>query len=355
MRKLFFLPLLFLSVSACQTPLFDTPAREASTPGRSRNPPVQSSSFYATSIVFPDDADWRQGDTRDAKVVLWRDGKPVGSVPAGDRPDPDAHYFQDGHLWTWKTVNAVISFFRDGSPFFGLLGDKTLVGMRVVGGTIHTLSQQTGGGFDYCINGQTVFSSPTGVVLGRLDDPDWEGGAFSGDDMGICYAFGLPVQLPDGPIWEYRVMKGGDLLSMFPAVAGGQMYDIRVREGQIYRLEERYGAMCLMKGEELSALTLPEDSHAPHLVWTGEEMLVKGNNLPETLFWTLGADGIRAQTEVRYPPGLYRLFTRRCLVWEEETLAAAFTNELSDEHLLVVNGEEFPARFNGYFTGIYLK
>ena len=357
MRRIVFL-MLFLTVSACKIPLFDTSGRESSIPSRTRPPrdtSALSAHFYATALVFPDEADWRGGDTRDAKIVLWQDGKPVGSVPAGDRPDPDAHHFQDGHLWTWKSVNAVISVFCDGSPAFGLLGEETIVGFLVVDGAVHTLGQRAGGGFDYCVDGQTVFSSPSGVVLGRLDDPDWTGGALSGDPTGVYYAYSLPVQLPDGPVWEYRVMKGGDLLSMIPAIAGGEMYDIRVREGVIYRLEERYGTMCLLKGEDLSALPLPENCRGPHLVWTGEEMLVKGRNPSETLFWTLGADGIRSQTEVSCPPGVYRLYTRRCLACEENTMAMALTNELTDTHLQVINEEEYPSRFNGYYTGIYLK
>lgn len=333
--------LLLLTAFSCKKPLFDTASREAATAGRAsptRETSEPEGRFYATAIVFPDTVDWRQGHSHDAKVVLWRDGKPVGSVPVGDKADPDKHLFQNGHLWTWDTTPSITSVYCDGSPAFGLLGEETFVGFLVADGAVHTLGQRAGGGFSYCVDGQTVFSSPTGVVLGQLDDPDWEGGALCADATGVYYAYGFPVQLPAGPVWEYRVMKGGELISLLPALAGGEMYDIRVREGVIYRLEERYGTMCLLKGEELTALSLPEDSRAPHLVWADGAMQVKGYD---------------EQVSARYPS--YRLYTHRCQVQRDGSVALALTSEASDEHLLVVDDEEISARFNGFFTGIYLQ
>ena len=54
-------------------------------------------------------------------------------------------------------------------------------------------------------------------------------------------------------------------------------------------------------------------------------------------------------------PESYRLYTQRCEARREGIFARALTNTSTGEHLLVVDEEQTPVRFNGYFTGIYIR
>lgn len=399
MRKLTLLLLLFTAVTACKKPLFDVSSREGSSTGRVAPPSAPPDSaeqdihIYATSIVFPDSADWRAGDTRDAKLVLWKDGEPLGSVPAGERPDPLRHRYQAGHLWTDTADDGQTTVSCDGVPLFSFRGEELFAGFLVADGVVHTLGQHPGGGFSYRTDGQEVFSSETGLPMGRAMDPDWEGGALMRDTSAVYYAYRLPVEVQDGDVWEYRVMKDGQLLKMLPAIAGGEVTDIRVKDGVVYRLETRYGGYYMLRGEALTSLGIPLTVQAIRLAPYGGQVVVKavfrkGQDVFGCLLGGAGSNGffhstglqiydlfahdgntyailthedgfvakvVLGEAEVPFPAQAYRLYTQRCVAFREGILAMALSGMGTNDHLFLVNEDPSPVHFNGYFTGIYIQ
>ena len=392
--------LLLIAASACKQPLFDNLERDAPVADRTPQPPLTRDTtqagikVHATAIVFPDSVDWRAGDTHGAKLILFQNGKASGSLSIEGRPDPDKHRFQDGHIWTFSGDGSRTTISCDGSPLFTYAGEETLVGFLVADGKVHTLGQRAGGGFSYRVDGQEVFSSAVGTVLGTSARPEREGGSVTLDGSDICYAYALPVQgTDDESLWEYRVMQGGKLLKSIPAVSDVKLYDILVHQGEVYRLEYRYGQVCLFKGENLTPLDLPEESRSLRLVSADGEILVKGchDEGRDSYYWMRDTDSlryqysarwrhlydiyadkgelaavemdlddcvvkvVRGQMEVKLGFETYRLHTPRCVAYRNGIIALAFTGDVKDiENALLINEELIPVPFNGYFTSIHI-
>ena len=401
MRKLTLLLLLLPAFHACEKPLFDTPAREApdtdrSTPPASAPDTLKSEGgVFVTAIVFPDSVDWRAGDTRGGKLVLFNDDKAIGSLPALDRPDSDWHCYMDGHLWTHIADGTGTTISCDGSLLFSIPVRETLVGFWVAGGVVHTLGQHAGGGFSYRVDGREVYSSPVGTVLGTSAGPEREGGAFLLDGEDVCFAYALPVQgTEDELLWEYRVMRGTEMLKSIPALSGVQLYDLCVHEEEVYRLEYRYGHVCLLRGESLTPLDIPAESHSLRLTVIDGEVLVKGCHYDgwDGYYWIRDAqqiryqyyarwrylynlfanDGetadivldldncvvkvVRGEMEVDLDFETHRLHTPRCVAYKNGTIALALTGDVDyNENILLINDRKVPVPFNGYFTGIYIQ
>ena len=401
MRKLTLLLLLLPAFHACEKPLFDTSDREAPQSHRTTPPPSapdtlkREDGVYVTAIVFPDSVDWRAGDTSGGKLVLFYNEKAIGSLHALDRPDSDWHCFMDGHLWTYCADGTGTTVSCDGSPLFSIPGQETLVGFLVADGAVHTLGQHAGGGFSYRVNGQEASSSPVGTVLGTSASPEREGGALSRDGADICYAYAMPIQVTDDELlWEYRVMRGAQLLKSIPALSGVQMYDIYVHEEEVYRLEYRYGHVCLLRGETLTPVEVPEGSRSLRLAVIDGEVLIKGCHYDglDGYYWIRDAEQIRYQfySRWRYLYNLFandgemavitldqdncvmevvrgekvvdlgfeplRLHTPRCVAYKNGTIALALTSDAdNNENILLINDRKVPVSFNGYFTGVYIQ
>lgn len=401
MRKLFSLLALSVALFSCQRPLFESTSREGTGSGGRIPPPSPPDStryariVYSTAVVFPDSVNWRKGQTQGAKLVLFKDTTPVQMLEADNPPQPDRHTFQDGHFWTFFTDGSSTTVSCDGNLFFEYPGEESPLGFLVAGGEVHTLGQHPGGGFCYRVNGQEVFSSPQGMILSWSANPDWEGGALSRDETGVYYSYALPVKNEEGEIWEYRVMKGGEIRKMIPAVTGSELHDIRVLDGTVYRLENRYGRLCYIRDETLTPLTLPEGAHNLRLTPVDGIMGIKGFHEENRYIhsWIRDADSLlyhhsmlyRRQYEifardqeqsvvildqedcvvlairdstmrVDLPNESYRLHTPRCVQHRKGTLALALTGDTeNEENMLLVNEKKMPMPFNGYFTGIYIE
>lgn len=401
MRKLFSLLALSIALFSCQRPLFESTSREGTGSGGRIPPPSPPDStryariVYSTAVVFPDSVNWRKGQTQGAKLVLFKDTTPVQMLEADNPPQPDRHTFQDGHFWSFFTDGSSTTVSCDGNLFFEYPGEESPLGFLVAGGEVHTLGQHPGGGFCYRVNGQEVFSSPQGMILSWSANPDWEGGALSRDETGVYYSYALPVKNEESEIWEYRVMKGGEIRKMIPAVTGSELHDIRVLDGTVYRLENRYGRLCYIRDETLTPLTLPEGAHNLRLTPVDGIMGIKGFHEENRYIhsWIRDADSLlyhhsmlyRRQYEifardqeqsvvildqedcvvlairdstmrVDLPNESYRLHTPRCVQHRKGTLALALTGDTeNEENMLLVNEKKMPMPFNGYFTGIYIE
>lgn len=405
MRQLSAVFLIGLALVSCRKPSYDPLpramreqdrfsryAREAEQARQDTLPVLPD--VYATAIVFPDSVNWRKGESRKPRLVLFRNGAPVGGISLGERPDPERHRFQAGHVWTDSTDGRRTFIACDGARLFQYEGEERLQGFWADGGTVHTLGQRPGGGVCYRQNGVEFFSSPIGVALGGARDPDWEGGALTRDSSGVYYTIGLPVEADGNLLWEHRVMREGETLKMLPAISGGHLFDVRVYQGVVYRLELRYGRYCLVRDEALFPLALEKEPHNLKLVAVDGTVMVKGYEFlgREPRYFIQGADTVRyfydhptfpmynlfveqgtmhfvlldhedcvisvrkGNTELaEFPLETYRLQTPRCIGLKKGVFALALTHDDASEHLILVGEKQYPISFNGYFTGIYIE
>ena len=352
------------------------------------------SAVWQTALSFPDSVAWRDGDLRDAMLLLFKNGRLQARIPAGDRPDAGRHRFAGGHLWSDSTDGFRTTLSCDGEERFSYDGEERLQGFLVVNGEVHTLGQRPdGNGFSYRINGAEVFSSPSGTVLGWSADPDREGGALFRDSSRVYYTYGIPVRTGNDLVWEYQVMQGSQVYKSLPAMPPGQLLDVRVHGGQVYRLEQRLSGLCLVNGESVKAINGLNAStlRSCKLLPDGERILVKGSSVNArgrscwyrdgdvvlaefsssrllafyydgTISASLEEDGngfvagCRADTlSLQFPQGTYQLSAQRCAQLKEGIFSVALSAASGKEQLVIL--EEGPVKlyFNGYFTGTYIE
>ncbi len=400
MRKLSEFFLLAAFAAACSEPLFDTVPHSVRHDGR---PGVETPSaekhaeepeepegptVYATALSFPAWAAWKDGDQRSPRVILFRNGQQVMSVPSS--ADPERHRYREDHLWTDRSDGEETVLYRDGEVFFRFPGEELFRGFSARGDTVHTLGQRQGReGFSYRMNGEELFSSPVGTLLGSPYDREWEGGAFSED---LCYSYGIPVWQGDQLQWEYRVMRGSHTEKIVPADASRTVFDIRHYRGVTYRSELRSGGMLsLVADETLRQVSTGGEPHLCKLVPLHGEMFIKGYSGSQPAeYWIRGPGGVvasetsayrfydlytdgeekyavsltsdglvrsiwTAQGNLDIPPGTYRLATPLCCDFREGVFAAALSNAVSDEHILVAGSRRDTVCFNGYFTSLQIR
>lgn len=397
LRKTILFLVLVLGAIACQRPLFDTTFR-----GKNGRPPQKAPvpealpeglSVWATAIAFHDTTDWRAGSLGGAGLLLFKNGVRVDSLPALNVIQPEQHRFRIGHLWTNATDGFRTFVQRDGEPCLTYNGEERLVGFLVQDGHLHSLGQKPGGGFSYRIDGEIVYTTDKGLVLGSGADEDWPGGAISQDGGSVYYTYGIAQQSADTPVWEYRLMRGNDIWKVITPPADGQLFDVRVSGGNCYRLERRYDRNCLITGEDVRVLSARGNQDELKLVPCGDGIAAIGNSLmgPARMGWLEQADGSYYQylhlgggrlrlwlwngalTKLLmdpqdclsgvqsgswsedFPAGAYRLQHPRCAAFRDGILSLALTATDGCEHLFWAGGQETPVHFNGYFTGIYIE
>lgn len=346
---------------------------------------------YMSALRFPEGMPWRDGERSGAHIVLWKDGEEVLDLPVEHYPEPDRHRIRGGYLW-WDDSDGASTFvYRNGKEVFRYEGDEILRGLLEVNGKIHTLGQRAGrGGFSYRINGTEVFSHPSAQILGSFDERAWEGGALMLDGDGVYYCFSTP--------FEYRVMKGNELVQRILADEVGKVFDIRVWGGSVYRTQQQGGVgstLVMMRDQTVIPLGLTEydQVHLGRLVPFGNQMLVKGYSTrsgnDEYQYWFRGQNGVVQQQDSDLPladiypdnpegvavyldggrvnriwdgrqilniwPGRYTLYTPACTTLYKGTLYAVLSDAGGNSHLLLKGDQATTFTFNGCFTGIRIE
>lgn len=342
---------------------------------------------YVAALRFPEWASWRDGDFRGAEAVLFRDSVEVAHCPMGTLPDPDRIRIIDGHLWTDIAGNGETAVFCDGSHRLTIPDEELLKGFLIENDTIRTLGQRPGGGgICYRVNGEEVFSASAGTVFGQ----------FERDSSGTHFAYGIPIRKGDAVTTEYHIMNEADELGTFTPNKGGVIYDIRVRDGTVYRSERRGespSSLCLVIGESYHSMDVgtAEEIHQCKLVDCEGEMMIKGYSIMGSLIrhWIRSRDGLRYQVissmgvpDIYLDSGkLAHLITNRdgrvtkvvigdetisapedslylrirsssCADFRGGTFAAALSDTSGRKHRLFLDGRLVPLEFNGYFTSI---
>ena len=236
------------------------------------------------------------------------------------------------------------------------------------------------------------------MVMGSPGQAEWEGGALMRDSTGVYYVYSIPFRQGTERLWEYRVMRGDQLVKLFPAKrSDGKIFDIRVFDGVVWRCERRnssgqslclakddlYLALDMMAGEEvLQARLVPLDG-APAIKGVSEM------DAGDRLYWLRTQAGLRLgvrrqdiqafyydQGAVSYvtashdgtvitlmknfvfmpvEPCRFRLLGERCGAFTDGSFAVALTAVEGTSHQAVIDGKTLPFTFNGYFTSLWIE
>jgi len=406
MRKKIGFLLLFLAAAACRDPLLeslprfmreqDRFAREARKGGHQKDTldpdvplepelPDYVPSVYATALHFRDSVNWRKDSLGQADLLFFIDGRKVLQVPVSTPPDPERHRIWNGHLWSDSTDGHQTVVLCDGQEQFRFDGEEHLQGFLLVNGEVHTLGQHPGrGGFCYRINGEAVFESARGSVLGSPSDPEWRGGALSLDGKDVFYSYS------DG---DYHIMRGAEPFRTLPT--GGTLLDLRAQGQTVYRVEKKGGSLYWIAGETETSLNV----HLPSvlsckIIPYGDTLTLKGrtNAGSACLNWYMDPSThtvrpvIRAQSargqlmllkdswafadvdaagkvlqlarDRDWPPlpaGEYQLATPLDLFVSEKYCAVALTSVNGNTHVIQSDLGEQSYTFNGYFTSVRIE
>lgn len=402
MRKLTALSFLLFLAAACQDPLLDSvprflreqdrfsrDAQGGGKPGEPGDPeaPGYVPSVYATALHFQDSV---------ARLLFFKDGECLLQLPVKNPPDPERHRIWDGHLWTDSTDGHVTVVSCDGQEQFRFEGEEHLQGFLLVNGNVHTLGQRPGrDGFCYRINGQAVFESPRGSVLGSPSDPEWPGGALIPDGEDVYYGYSLPIALKDFVFREYHVMRGAEHYKTIPAGTSDALYDLRVHEGQVMRLEKRGTALYCVAGEEERVLDVPDLVSAKLIKFSHSvtaravsrtlvntfrhwyyipsagilQQVVIGQSERGVLalrdwnwaFADIGPDGRFLKLVYTYkslppaPEGDFTLASPAGLFVSNGHFALALTNTSGNTHVVFSDVGQYSYTFNGYFASVRME
>lgn len=393
---------LTLAVLSCRPALFETPPRSArpygsggtaQRPVEEPEPPAEPViNLYASAYCFPDSVDWRAGAPSSGSLLLLKNGAELLRLPTEGKLEPDRHRIVKGKLWTDRCENGQMIVSCNGQERFRFAGEEVFNGFWVDDDRVYTLGQRPGGGVTFRVNGQERFSSGNGLLLNGPEEAHWEGGAFCVDTGGIYYAYGVPIRKQNQVTWEYRVMNGERTEKTVPLGEGCQMYDIRVWNGTVYRVENRYGALYMVKGENNLFVSL-QSGEAPHyckLVPAGDRMLLKGYSYrPAFTYWfrepddlVLAVTGKPVVSElvmdgehhgylqenaagnilgvywdkdlVFRSDGRHTLTSSRCVQLKKQTFGVALTAATGRRHMLIRQTDTLTIRFNGYFTSVQI-
>ena len=344
---------------------------------------------YIAALRFPEWAAWRDGDFRGAEAVLFKDSVEIASCSVGARPDPERIRIIDGHLWTDIAGDGHTQVFCDGYHRLTIPDEELLKGFIVEKDTIRTLGQRPGGGgLCYRVNGCEVFSSGAGTVFGP----------FSSDSSGTHFVYGITIRKGDASTTEFHIMNGADELATVTPNKGGAIYDIRVRDGTVYRSERRGespSSLCLVIGDSFHSMDVnaTEDIHLCKLISLDGEMMIKGYSIVGNLIrhWIRYKGGIRHQvlssmgvpdiyadgdnlaylitnrdgrvTRIdvadKYFPADDSLFLKirssSCADYRNGRFAAALSDTSGRRHRIFLDGRMVPLEFNGFFTSLKIN
>jgi hypothetical protein len=278
--------------------------------------------------------------------------------------------------------------FCDGQEQFRFDGEEHLQGFLLINGDVHTLGQHPEkGGFCYRINGEAVFESARGSVLGSPSDPEWRGGALSLNGEDVFYSYS------DG---DYHIMRGSKPFRTLAAGTTGTLLDLRAQGQTVYRVEKRNGSLYWIAGETETSLNV----HLPSVISCqiipfGDTLTLKGRThaggttclnwykdpSTHTVRPVIRAQSARGQLMLLkeswafadvdaagmvlqlardrdWPPlpaGEFQLATPLDLFVSENYCAVALTSVSGSTHIIQSDLGEQSYTFNGYFTSVRIE
>lgn len=203
--------------------------------------PLPDTVVYVTGVDFPKDYDWRRdtayGGVR-FNIVVFANGKRTMNIPAGSSdkisPDPDMHRLVQGKLYTNYYDGGRTTIKCNGSEIFSYEGSEVLKGFLADGDAIYTLGQERAGeGFVFRKNGEKVFGSDKGYVLGNISGSPSGTGALTKDNC-ISFIYYIPLYGAPPPRYSWFIVKDGRQETVELPKEINNMLDMKYLHGNIY-------------------------------------------------------------------------------------------------------------------------
>lgn len=351
--------------------------------------------IYAAGIDYPKGYDWVRDTaygTVECKIVLFAGKERILEVEAGPgheiSPEADMFRIRQGHIYTdYSTENETV-IQKDGNLLFRYGGRERIKGFLICGGKIHTLGESRDGkGFSYRIDGKAILERKEGKIVGQMGNPAYEGGALYEDEGHVYFSYtGTSAEKT-----ELFVVMDGEPSKVGLASNTTEVFDCRIRDGKMYRIENRgeavgnpyiicgesvkfcsryingkrtaFGCKILRSGETFLAggYYNYDDSHILRVLWDR-------NGILETAFGALGtyvSDSSRADVttdeggvsivlngeEIRIY-GSYKLFSPVCFSLSDDYYAIALSGP---SPILRYNNIVYPLTINGPLTEIRVE
>ncbi len=254
--------------------------------------------LYVTGVEFPEGYCWQRdssGESAECRIIVFRDGKEVLSVPAGGTANassaPDMHRLVDGHLYTDCSTASGTVISCDGKELFRYDGREMICGFIVKDDGIYTLGQsRKGEGLSLRKNGEKIFSAEAGRVIGNMENSCCESGALyeDGGDMVFCYRNAAGTA--DSGYSSYYVVRNGVQEQLMPDRNIAEVYDIRYVGGVCHIAANLSGAKAapvLYIGEKMVQLQIFAGYHFRmgncRILVDGDDIFVKADYSDD--FW----------------------------------------------------------------------
>ena len=237
--------------------------------------------LYIAAVEYPEGYDWVRDTARgtvDARMLLFKDGECVLSLPAGDRArigtDPDTHHLIGGNLYTTWSDGKRTCIKCNGEDLFDYEGGESITGLLVRDGAVWTLgSKIRGQGYAFRYNGTALSDNPQGTLIGSLYE----------DRGDICYAYGISIQAGNYTIHKYFLADGGEEKEVSIPGDATAVFDIRRVNGVTYAtyLQKSIPTGPILSTESGSRSLGVKETKALYPSWCeilpcGDDILVKG-------------------------------------------------------------------------------
>lgn len=233
----------------------------------STGPDPLEKALYLTAVEFPKGYDWQLdtlfGDSG-ARILLYRNGKKILSVPTGPRelvsPDPDMHHFLKGRLYTEYSDASRTYIGCDGQRLFSYEGREVLKGLMVKDSDVFTLGQdRSGEGISLRKNGELLFKRAGCLPCGDLFDVAYDPcGALYEDGAALCFGF---IEPSSGRWFLYCA---GSVQELAVPSGAARVFDVRRYGGKNYMVSVSGSAVSLSGSGSQCSFSLGEDSAYDH-------------------------------------------------------------------------------------------
>lgn len=258
-------------------------------PGFPEEGQINDTVVYVTAVAYPDGLEWQDdssGGSAECMIQLYANGVKVVEIPGGPghsaSPEADMHRCASGHLYTDYSTDTETIIGCDGKELFRYPGREMICGFIVSEGCVFTLGQsRSGSGVTYRKNGEIVFSSSSGQVIGGILDSVSPTGALYEDNGSKVFCYRRSVDQQSGSYSSYYIVRDGVQEQIVMDSNITEVHDIRIIDGVTYiaaNLPGSYRSPMLFAGDDVISMTVP--GYGFHLfncrlVWSGKKIAIK--------------------------------------------------------------------------------
>lgn len=333
--------------------------------------------LYICGVQMPGEYDWQRDSgigIAHGEIVLLKNMEEEFTIPTGYNEcastDHDTHHLIDGHLFT-EFSSSVSTFIKmDGNDLVTFDGREFLLGLVKRPDSIWTLGmRRSGRGFCLRRDGETVFESKEGTVLGSFSDSAYpKTGALYEDSGAVWFAYNIDE---GGNRYSHIVKNGRD-----STLSGGYYDDIRVIGGRLMGIRAASdigiyyndGTSSSLIGTsyrwmECSIFNVDGNAFVVGTVSkrngaaTGGSYIAMDLVTKEITSYPAGDyhlytnEGTVAAAPAHYDG--YHYFSRSCMGWADGFLCVGLSPKNdTGKPLLRINGKDTELDMDGYITGV---